>query len=535
MNEDELEKRIKLSEELIKVFKPLVKETVYENYIEDILKQDFRLNGELTDFQNNSYAVFEIEDLLKKDKKTKEEVLLVIKDLIYSSLNLKKFEDFLQLTKFLDKYEKIKDLNLETKNRLIESTLIYSQKISYPTINENLKYMIESKSYYKGTSAVLLDTELKEYYERYLFFKNLDLYLKKGKHSDQLRQLCTSSIKTRGKFNDNNSPLTHFKRILLNEDKNENEFLHLMTEKIELFKIESRKQELYPLDNRDFNFEDLAKNEDMIIYQFIISSETPKKYFLDRDKLIYAKYNSKEDRYSKDFIDFFSHFTINKADLEDIKVNVGDKVLIFSPYNNFAKADTFLKKYSHYIEDNKKINLCSDKDIEKIRDYFIQVLSKKISDNFEDLNKERDFKIKELEEQYYAIPMPTHEDLLKICTHEENHYYNNFEKFLKIEEREVIGSQLRDLRKLQNNSLDILKAANQLISVDCSLNKKQKEGAEAIFDKYYSVESKRIEFNFTFKRKHKLFDKGREDENEIINKKIEILKTTCVKSDFDFS
>ena len=70
----------------------------------------------------------------------------------------------------------------------------------------------------------------------------------------------------------------------------------------------------------------------------------------------------------------------------------------------------------NYIEDNKKINLCSDKDMEKIRDYFIQVLSKKISDNFEDLNKERDFKIKDLEEQYYDIPMPTHEDLLKICT-----------------------------------------------------------------------------------------------------------------------
>ena len=532
MNEDELEKRRKISNELIKIFKPLVKGTVYENYIEDILKPDCRLSGELTDFQNNSYAVCEIEDLLKKGK-TKEEILLVIKDLIYSSVNLKIFEDFLQLTKLLNKYEKIKDINLETKDKLIKSTLIYSQKIPFPTIKENLKYMIESKSYYKGTSAVLLDKEIKEYYERYLFFKNLDLYIKKGKHGDQLRQLCTSTITTKGKFNDNNSPLSIFKSILLKE--NEKEFFSLMTEKIELFKIESRKQELYPLDNRDFNFEDLAKNEDMIIYQFIISSETPKKYFLDRDKLIYAKYNSKEDRYSKDFIDFFSHFTINKADLEDIKVNVGDKVLIFSPYNNFAKADTFLKKYSHYIEDNKKINLCSDKDIEKIRDYFIQVLSKKISDNFEDLNKERDFKIKELEEQYYAIPMPTHEDLLKICTHEENHYYNNFEKFLKIEEREVIGSQLRDLRKLQNNSLDILKAANQLISVDCSLNKKQKEGAEAIFDKYYSVESKRIEFNFTFKRKHKLFDKGREDENEIINKKIEILKTTCVKSDFDFS
>lgn len=535
------EERIEISKRLIKLFKPLVKETVYENYIDTILYEEFKLNGRLTDFNNNSYAVVEIDKLLQ-DKK-KEEVLLVIKDLIYSSINLNNLEDFLKITKLLDKYEKIKDINLETKDKLVKSTLIYSQKIPFPTIKENLKYMIESKSYYKGTSAELLDKELKEYYERYLFFKNLELYIKKGKYGDQLKQLCTSIITTRGKFNDNNSPLSAFKFVLLKE--NEKECFELTTEKIESFIIGSGNRDIYLLrDSVDdpFDFESLLKNKDKAIYQFTVSRETAKKYFLDKDKLIYAKYDSKKDRYLYDFTEFFMQLAIDKNyHNKEIDLNIGDKVLIFSDYNNFVKADTFLDKYNKLIEDNKKIDLCSDKDIEKIKDYFIQILSKKNSNNFDSLSKERELKIKELEEQYYAIPLPTHEELLAKCStlnsdySFKDSYFSDFEGFLKIKEREAIGSKLRELRKLQNNSLETLNTAKQLISVDCSLNKKQKEGAEAIFDKFYSKELKRIEFKFSFKRKHKLLDKGREEENEIINKKIEILKTTCVKSDFDFS
>jgi hypothetical protein len=520
MNEDELEKRRKISNELIKIFKPLVKETVYENYIEVIMEADYEL-------KNNSYAVLEFEKMLKEENKKPEKILPIIKELIYNSIKLNSLEDFFKLTKFSDKYEIIKDIKIRPRDKLIDSSLKYSERLSPDNIAEKIENCFNS--YIKR--AVSLDKEIKEYYERYLFLKNLDLYIKKGKHGDQLRQLCTSDIKTRGKFNDNKSPLTYFKENLLNE--NEKEFLHSMTEKIESFKIESHKQSLYSLDNSDFNFENLAKNEDRVIYQFTISSETPKKYFLDRDKLIYAKYNPIEDRYFHNFTDFFIQFTINKT--EDINLKIGDKVLVFSHYNNFVKANTFLDKYSNYIEDNKKINLCKKQDIEKIRDYFLQVLSKKISNNFETLNEERELKIKELEEQYYAITMPTHEDLLEFCKYHNNIKY--IEEFLKIKEREVIGSKLRELRELQNNAAKMLKVANKFTLLNTSLNKKQKEGAEAIFNKYYNEESKRIDFDFdsTFNLDlNKSTEEIHKEEKEN-NQKIAILKTTCVKSDFDFS
>ena len=219
--------------------------------------------------------------------------------------------------------------------------------------------------------------------------------------------------------------------------------------------------------------------------------------------------------------------------------------MVFSHYNNFVKANIFLDKYSNYIEDNKKINLCKKQDIEKIRDYFLQVLSKKISNNFETLNEERELKIKELEEQYYAITMPTHEDLLNICekidlnTEDFNHIiasnYEILKKFLKIKEREIIGIKLRERRKSQDNSEETLKAANKFNSLNISLNETQKKGAEAIFNKYYSNEFSRIEFEFPFERKYNSFQEEYKEENSAINQKIEILKTTCVKSDFDFS
>ena len=83
----------------------------------------------------------------------------------------------------------------------------------------------------------------------------------------------------------------------------------------------------------------------------------------------------------------------------------------------------------------------------------------------------------------------------------------------------------------------MLKVANKFTLLNTSLNKKQKEGAEAIFNKYYNEESKRIDFDFdsTFnldlnKRTEEIHKEEKEN-----NQKIAILKTTCVKSDFDFS
>ena len=137
MNEDELEKRRKISNELIKIFKPLVKETVYENYIEVIMEADYEL-------KNNSYAVLEFEKMLKEENKKPEKILPIIKELIYNSIKLNSLEDFFKLTKFSDKYEIIKDIKIRPRDKLIDSSLKYSERLYPDNITEKIENCFNS-------------------------------------------------------------------------------------------------------------------------------------------------------------------------------------------------------------------------------------------------------------------------------------------------------------------------------------------------------------------------------------------------------
>lgn len=545
MNEEELEKRRKISNELIKIFKPLVKETVYENYIDTILHENFEINR--SRYNRGSFAVIDINEQLKT--KTKEEVLIIIKDLIYSNIEVKSFEDFEKLTKYPEKLSTIKDKNMDFRNKIANSSLVYFNRSGDYTGHEYI-------TRYGKSTALKIEEMVNDYYNTYLFFQNLDLYIKKGRYGDVLRQLCSSTIKTRGQYNDNDSPLADFESILLIE--NEEKFIEAMTDKLCDYKIGKSTEKSLLLTIEECSW--LMKKDMIIIYQFIITKETAKNYVLTRDKLIYAKYNPINDRYRVNFDTVFKPIVIPKnEDNEDL--NVGEKIIIINYKENIInkrtfkessyerlyafKARDFLNEYKNYIENNKKINLCTKQDIEKIRDYFIQVLSKKNSNNSSSLNEKRKLKIKELEDQYYSISIPTHEDLLNICekidlnTEDFNHIiasnYEILKKFLKIKEREIIGIKLRELRKSQDNSEETLKVANKFNSLNISLNETQKKGAEAIFNKYYSNEFSRIEFEFPFERKYNSFQEEYKEENSAINQKIEILKTTCVKSDFDFS
>ncbi len=549
MNEEELEKRRKISNELIKIFKPLVKETVYENYIDTILHENFEINR--SRYNRGSFAVIDINEQLKT--KTKEEVLIIIKDLIYSNIEVKSFEDFEKLTKYPEKLSIIKNKNMDFKNKIKNSSLIHFKRAGDYTGCEYITrcYIIINK----GT-ALKIEEVVNDYYNTYLFFQNLDLYIKKGRYGDVLKQLCSSTIKTRGQYNDNDSPLADFESILLIE--NEEEFLKAMTNKLCDYTIGKSTEKSGFLTVEEYSW--IMKKDMIIIYQFIITKETAKNYILTRDKLIYAKYNPINDRYKVNFETVFKPIVIPKnEDNEDF--NVGEKIIIINYKENIingrnfksicyeglyaVKAKDFLNQYKDHIENDKRINLCTKQDIEKIRDYFIQVLSKKNSNNSSSLNEKRKLKIKELEDQYYSISIPTHEDLLNICekidlnTEDFNHIiasnYEILKKFLKIKEREIIGIKLRELRKSQDNSEETLKVANKFNSLNISLNETQKKGAEAIFNKYYSNEFSRIEFEFPFERKYNSFQEEYKEENSAINQKIEILKTTCVKSDFDFS
>ena len=217
----------------------------------------------------------------------------------------------------------------------------------------------------------------------------------------------------------------HYLKTLI---ENEEKFIEAMTDKLCDYKIGKSTEKSGFLTVEEYSW--IMKKDMIIIYQFIITKETAKNYILTRDKLIYAKYNPINDRYKVNFETVFKPIVIPKnEDNEDF--NVGEKIIIINYKENIingrnfksicyeglyaVKAKDFLNQYKDHIENDKRINLCTKQDIEKIRDYFIQVLSKKNSNNSSSLNEKRKLKIKELEDQYYSISIPTHEDLLNIC------------------------------------------------------------------------------------------------------------------------
>lgn len=470
-------------------------------------------------------------------------------------------EDFLKLTEEKEKYEIIKGKTISSEGLLAYSNLEYSS-IHEENITRGIERALSGRIYGLPTVSNL-DNMIREFYEKYLFLNNIELYIKKGKYGNIFKQLCFSTIPVKGRFKEDNSPLEALKKILLIEE--EKTFLESMNERLKNFSVGTKKvSALYQriTDSNKGSFFKVLENNYGVIYQFTVSKKTAKNYYLDRDKLIYSNLDFKELNKPANFIDFFKPFIVNKYELD---LEIGDKVMIiqqtipnlnneYSHSHYLIKEDNYLKYLQNTVEQNKIIGSCSKKDLENISNYFTQVLSSKTSNDFDSLNAEREAKIKELEEKYYSIPLPTHEDLLKVCNNMNLNPYNedipnyesrilasNFERLnsvLNLEKREKIGSKLRELRIQRENSNDTLEEASEFKNLNVSLTKKQKVAAEIIFDKYYSEENKTIEHDFYFDYKRMCMPSEKKDyaKEIIVRRKKGILKTTtCVKSDFDFS
>lgn len=243
-------------------------------------------------------------------------------------------------------------------------------------------------------------------------------------------------------------------------------------------------------------------------FKYEVIKETKKYYELE--KICRMDFLGKELKdYNKKDNSAHYKYTI-KIQKEYFEFNLNDIVYLIvnkkdNSINQFFREKNFLELKPILSDIAKLANIDTEK-IENIHRFYINVISNKFINNFEENNKKNLKKIEDLKQKFFNIELPTIEDLFKSYEEAAKKVYNNEInssteiKAFNLEKRAEIFNEITFLNKIVKKSDDLKSEAHNILGKNLTLTENEKEMISLI-NKYYFFNNT---INIDFKYEHRV-------------------------------